>query len=159
MRLRELQITYRPLAGVPTGPRPQVTNAATAAGILRPLLEGEAVEVFGVLLLDPRHRALAWHVLSRGSLDATLVHPRELIKAACLGNASAVVVAHNHPSGDPAPSREDIAVAYRLREALRLVGIDLLDSIIVGEAGHWSSLRESGHFAVVESSEGQARCA
>ncbi len=68
-----------------------------------PLIEAEPVEVFGALLLNTKHEPLAWHVVPRGCLDATLVHPREAIKAACLANAAAIVVAHNHPSGDPAP--------------------------------------------------------
>ena len=106
MRLRELRISYEPVAGVPSGPRPRLTTPAAAANLLRPLLENEAVEVFGVLLLNAKQEPLAWHVVSRGCLDATLVHPREVIKAACLANAAAVIVAHNHPSGDPEPSRE-----------------------------------------------------
>ena len=97
-----------------------------------------------MLLLNTKHEPLAWHVLSRGCLDATLVHPREAIKAACLGNAAAVIIAHNHPSGDPAPSADDMALTQRLRSVLTLVGIDLPDSIIIGERGHWCSLRERG---------------
>jgi len=142
MRLRELQISYRPVAGVTARPRRRLATAASAAEILGPLLEVEAVEVFGVLLLNTKHEPVAWHVLSRGCLDATLVHPREVIKAACLGNAAAVIVAHNHPSGDPEPSGEDVALTQRLRSALALVGIDLLDSIVIGETDRWCSLRE-----------------
>jgi RadC-like JAB domain len=67
------------------------------------------------------------------------VHPREAIKARCLANAAAVVAAHNHPSGDPEPSPDDIGTTLRLREAFALVGVDLLDSIIIGEAGRWAS--------------------
>lgn len=144
MRLRELQIAYRPVAGAPKGPRPRLATPAHAAELLRPLLESEAVEVFGALLLNTKHEPLAWHVLSRGTLDATLVHPREVIKAVCLGNAAAVIVGHNHPSGDPEPSPDDVAITRRLSEALKLVGVDLVDSIIIGDGGRWSSLRERG---------------
>ena len=144
MRLRELQIGYKVVAGAPPGPRPRLATPANVAEFLRPLLESEAVEVFGVLLLNTRHEPLAWHVLSRGTLDATLVHPREVIKAACLGNAAAVILGHNHPSGDPEPSQDDHAVTRRLGEVLRLIGVDLLDSVIIGDAGRWSSLRERG---------------
>lgn len=144
MRLRELQITYRPMAGAASGPRRRLTTPAGTAELLRPLLEDEAIEVFGALLLNTKHEPLAWHVLSRGTLDATLVHPREMIKAACLGNAAAVVVGHNHPSGDPEPSQDDLAVTRRLSDALTVVGIELVDSIIIGDAGRWISLRERG---------------
>lgn len=144
MRLRELQITYKPVAGIPPGPRPRLTTPDSAAALLAPLLETEAVEVFGMLLLNTKLEPLAWHVLSRGTLDATLVHPRDAIKAACLGNAAAVVVGHNHPSGDPEPSAADIAATLRLREAFALVGVDLVDSIIIGSAGRWCSIRNRG---------------
>jgi DNA repair protein RadC len=127
--------------------------------MIRPLLESEAVEVFGALLLNSRREPLAWHVLSRGTLDATLVHPRDLIKAACLGNASAVVVAHNHPSGDPAPSRDDVTLTNRLQHAAHLVGVDLLDSIIIGDSGRWSSLRELGELMDLSTSVEAALCA
>jgi DNA repair protein RadC len=100
--------------------------------------------VFGLILLNTKLEPIAWHVLSRGCLDATLVHPREVVKVACLGNAAALVVAHNHPSGDPAPSPEDVATARRLGAVLSLVGISLIDSIVIGEAGRYSSLRETG---------------
>ena len=144
MRLRELRISYQPVAGVPPGPRPRLSSPAAAATLIAPLIEAEPVEVFGLLLLNTKHEPLAWHVVSRGCLDATLVHPREVIKAACLANAAAVVVAHNHPSGDPDPSPDDVLLTRRLQQALTLVGIELLDSIVVGDEGRYASLRERG---------------
>lgn len=144
MRLRELRISYHAVAGAPTGPRPRLTTAAGAAAVVAPLIESEAVEVFGLLLLDAKHEPMAWHVLSRGCLDSTLVHPRDVVKAACLANAAAVIVAHNHPSGDPEPSADDIAVSQRLRDVLAMVGIAFLDSIVVGQSGRYASLRERG---------------
>lgn len=144
MRLRELRITYHAVTGAPAGPRSRLTTAAQAAGVIGPLLESEAVEVFGALLLNTKHEPIAWHVLSRGCLDSTLVHPRDLVKAACLGNAAAVIVAHNHPSGDPEPSADDVLLSRRLRDVLTLVGVDFLDSIVIGEAGRYASLRELG---------------
>jgi DNA repair protein RadC len=102
--------------------------------------------VFGLMLLNTKHEPLAWHVLSRGTLDSTLIHPREAIKVACLANAAALIVAHNHPSGDPTPSPDDVATSARLRQAFELVGIGLLDFVIIGEAGHYCSLRELGQF-------------
>jgi DNA repair protein RadC len=97
-----------------------------------------------MLLLNTKNEPIAWHVLSRGCLDSTVVHARDVIKAACLGNAAAVIVAHNHPSGDPTPSPDDHAITDRLRQALAIVGIDLLDSIIIGEEGRYSSMKELG---------------
>ena len=144
MRLRELRISYHPVAGVPPGPRPRLISPASAARLIAPLIEHEPVEVFGALLLNVKHEPLAWHIVSRGCLDAALVHPREAIKPACIANAAAVVVAHNHPSGDPEPSRDDLLLTQRLRQALALVGIDLLDHIIIGHEGRYASLRERG---------------
>ena len=144
MRLRELRISYHAVTGAQAGPRPRLTTRAQTAGLIAPLLEAEAVEVFGVLLLNTKHEPMAWHVLSRGCLDSTLVHPRDLVKAACLGNAAAVIVAHNHPSGDPEPSPDDVRLSQRLRDVLGLVGVDFLDSIVIGDDGRYASLRELG---------------
>ncbi|PYR93557.1 MAG: DNA repair protein RadC [Acidobacteria bacterium] len=144
MRLRELRISYQPVAGASPGPRPRLTSPSAAVRQIAPLLEPEAVEVFGALLLNTKHEPICWHVVSRGCLDATLVHPREVIKAACLANAAALVVAHNHPSGDPEPSREDVVLTLRLRQALELVGIELLDSLVIGDGGRYVSLQERG---------------
>ena len=150
MRLRELTVSYRPVVGAPSGPRPRLTTPGEAARFIAPLIESEAVEVFGLLLLNTKHEPIAWHILSRGSLDATLVHPREVIKVACVGNAAALIIAHNHPSGDPAPSREDLIISQRLAHALGLVGIDLLDAIVIGESSRFVSLRERGQLEEVQ---------
>jgi DNA repair protein RadC len=144
MRLRELHISYRPVAGAPAGPRPRLDIPADCARFVAPLVESEAVEVFGLLLLNTKNEPIAWHVLSRGSLDSTLVHARDVVKAACLGNAAAVITVHNHPSGDPTPSADDRSVTDRLRVVLSFVGIDLLDSIVIGENGRYSSMKELG---------------
>jgi DNA repair protein RadC len=74
----------------------------------------------------------------------TLVHPREMIKAVCLGNAASVIVGPNHPSGDPTPSPEDLTTTRRLADVLRLVGVGLVDSTIIGDTGRWTSLKELG---------------
>jgi DNA repair protein RadC len=146
--LRELRVIYRPVSGAPAARRRVVSGPRIAVEIIRPLLEQEPVEVFGALLLDVQHKPLAWHVVSRGTLDATLVHPREVIKAACLANAAAVIVAHNHPSGDPAPSRQDVALTRRLGDALALVGIQMLDALVIGAAGRWTSILRCGQPAL-----------
>jgi DNA repair protein RadC len=144
MRLRELQVSYRNVEGVPRGPRPQVSNARDAAAIIAPLLLGKVVEHFGVLSLDTKRRVIGWDVVSVGTLDAALVHPREVFLTAVLHHASAVVVAHNHPSGDPTPSPEDIDTAHRLKACGELLGIDVLDALVIGDDGQFTSLRESG---------------
>jgi DNA repair protein RadC len=84
------------------------------------------------------------NLVSIGSLTAALVHPREFLKALIIGNAAAAIVVHNHPSGDPAPSAEDLALTKRLREVSDLVGIRLLDHIILGHDGAYCSLADNG---------------
>jgi DNA repair protein RadC len=86
---------------------------------------------------------MAFHEVSRGTLDSTLVHPREVFKAALLANAAAIVVSHNHPSGDPSPTIDDLEVTTRLVAAGVILGVPLLDHIVVG-AGRYFSFKESG---------------
>jgi DNA repair protein RadC len=115
--LRELTIRYavkQDHAGQPIAIGHALTTPRAAADLLLPLLSDEASEVFVILLLSTKHRVLAYHEVSRGTLDGTLVHPREVFKAALLANAAAVVLAHVHPSGDPSPSREDLDLTRRL---------------------------------------------
>lgn len=90
-------------------------------------------EVFAVLFLDNRHRALAFEELSTGTVDSAEVHPREVVRHALAHNAAAVIVGHNHPSGNPEPSAADRAITERLRQALGLVDIRLLDHFVIGD--------------------------
>lgn len=125
----------------------QETRAPTAvAAMLRPLLEDEVVEVFATLLLNGRHRVFAFAEVSRGTLTTSLVHPREVFGPALREGAAAVVVAHNHPSGDPEPSVEDLEVTRRLRDAGKLLGVPLLDHVVLGADGNFTSLRERIEF-------------
>lgn len=96
-------------------------------------LRGRPHEVFAALFLDTRHRALAFEELFQGTLDSAEVHPREVARRALAHNAAAVIVGHNHPSGDAQPSAADRAVTLRLRQALALVEIRLLDHLVVGD--------------------------
>lgn len=96
------------------------------------LLDDEPAEVFVAFLLNTRHHVTGYHIVTRGILDASLVHPREVLRAAIIANAAAIVLVHNHPSGDPTPSPEDRAVTRQLAEAARVVGIPLLDHVVVG---------------------------
>ncbi|WP_417377289.1 JAB domain-containing protein [Gimesia maris] len=100
-------------------------------------------EKFVVACLDTKHRVQCVVVVTVGTLDASLVHPREVFKPAFIEGSSAVVVSHNHPSGNPAPSREDHEVTNRLTEAGKLLGITVLDHIIHGDGtGEVLSIRE-----------------
>ncbi len=95
-------------------------------------------EHFLMLPLDGKNRVLGFEVVSVGTLTASLVHPREVFKAAILANAAAIVVAHNHPSGDPTPSAEDRAITQRLKQAGELLGIRLLDHVVLGADRYYS---------------------
>ncbi len=110
---------------------------------LRPLVRDLEIEQFRVFGLDARHRMRAEHVVSVGTLTASLVHPREVFRFAVRESAAAILIAHNHPSGDPSPSAEDAAVTERLAAAGRLVGIRVVDHVIVAGDGYYS-FREAG---------------
>lgn len=139
--VRELRIVY---AASAPGPLPKVGRPSDAAALLRDRLEAEPVEVCVLLLLNTKHRVIGLHELGRGTLDACLVHPRDVFKAALLTNASGVIVAHNHPSGDPTPSRDDFALCQRLRQSAEILGVELLDFVIVGDGGRYYSFKEAG---------------
>ena len=104
-------------------------------------VQEEAQEVFGILILNTTHEIVAVHEISRGTLNASMVHPREVFKPAVLHNAAAIVCFHNHPSGEPKPSKEDIETTNRLVEAGKIMGIEVLDHIIVGD-DKYTSLKE-----------------
>lgn len=95
-------------------------------------------EEFLVLLLDNKNTLLGFNVVSVGSLTAALVHPREVYKPAILANAAAVIFAHNHPSGDPAPSPEDLEITKRLKETGDVLGIRVLDHVVLGDGRYFS---------------------
>jgi DNA repair protein RadC len=98
-------------------------------------LRRESREHFLVLLLNARHEVLAWETVSVGSLNASIVHPREVFKPAVLASAASIVLVHNHPSGDPEPSEEDLSITKRLVEVGELLGIGVLDHVIVASRG------------------------
>ncbi|MGB0743881.1 MAG: RadC family protein [Opitutales bacterium] len=100
----------------------------------RPLIAGAEVEHFWVLCLDRKNRLLRRVEATRGTATNSLVHAREVFRDAIKLSATAIIAVHNHPSGDPAPSRADIQVTRQLREAAKIIGIDLIDHIIVGES-------------------------
>ncbi len=113
------------------------------AAYLLPRYGAGAVEQFGVLMLDTKHRALRATVLSVGTIDASLVHPREVFRAAAVGGAAALVLFHNHPSGDPTPSMDDVALTERMIQAGTLMGIEVLDHVVLADVKYFS-FKESG---------------
>jgi DNA repair protein RadC len=104
----------------------------------------QRVEVFRVVLLSARHDVLKVTTVSRGSLSATIVHPREVFRPAVVASAAAIILVHNHPSGDPEPSAEDVEITRRLLRAGEMLGIEVLDHVIVARGGRWVSLQERG---------------
>ena len=112
--------------------RQGLSNPRDSGDYLRARLRHLPYEVFGCLFLDNRHRVLAFEELFRGTVDGASVHPREVVRACLQHNASAVIFAHNHPSGVAEPSAADRAITHDLRDALQLVGVRVLDHLVIG---------------------------
>lgn len=125
----------------PEGARPRFLRPREIAQFLLPRYGSHPVERFGVLLLDTRYRLIAVRLLSIGSLDASLANPREVLREALLAAAPVLVAFHNHPSGDPTPSHDDIQLTRRLRVAGGVVGVSLLDHLVLAGT-RYCSLRE-----------------
>ncbi|HET7216942.1 MAG TPA: DNA repair protein RadC [Vicinamibacterales bacterium] len=124
--------------------RVQVTGPRAVAELLLPLYGNRTVEQFGVVLLDTKHRVMRTTVVTVGTLDASIVHPREIFREATAGGAAAIVVFHNHPSGDPEPSEDDVALTRRLIAAGELMGIDVIDHVILANV-RYCSMKEQGY--------------
>ena len=117
------------------------TRADKVVGLLREVMSEPAVEEFWLLLLDGKHRVTGASMVSRGTLTTSLVHPREVFGPAVRMGAAAVIVCHNHPSGDPEPSPEDLQVTRRLVQGGRLLGIPVLDHLILGDPENFTPKR------------------
>jgi DNA repair protein RadC len=113
-----------------------------AAALLMPRYADLEREQVGMLALDTKHRIIREEVVSIGILDGSMVHPREMYRPAILANAAAIVMFHNHPSGDPAPSTRDVEITRRIRDAGVLIGIELLDHLILARSGFVSLKRQ-----------------
>jgi DNA repair protein RadC len=122
--------------------RLQFTTPEDAAAYLGPMYGGRGVEHFGVVLLDTRHRELRTILLTIGVLDGAPTHPREVFREAVAGGAAAVILFHNHPSGDPAPSSDDVELTMRMVAAGALMGISVLDHLILAN-NHYFSFRQT----------------
>lgn len=120
------------------------SSPEAVARFLQSELGHQPRERFGMLLLDQQHHLIAFKILFEGTLNQASVHPREVIKTALDANAAAVILAHNHPSGNPKPSTADIQLTQQLSKALAMVEIRCLDHMILGDFGRWSSLAQLG---------------
>ena len=141
MRLRELTVRYavkKDSEGQPIVVGRALSNPRETALSLMTVLQDEPSEVFAILCVTTKHRVIAYHEVSRGTLDSVPASPREVFTAAVLSHAAAIIAGHNHPSGDPTPSPDDLAVTRRLAAAGEVLDIPLLDHIIVGDAGYYS---------------------
>ncbi|MEC4167349.1 DNA repair protein RadC [Pseudomonas sp. MS-1(2024)] len=121
-----------------------LTEPKLVFSYLQTLLQYHEYEVFALLLLDTKHRVIGFRELFRGTLDGASVYPREVVKIALEHNAAAVILVHNHPSGDPEPSQADRTLTTTLKNALNLVGTRILDHVVVGNEG-CVSLAERGY--------------
>lgn len=125
----------------------QVCNPLDAKEAINTILDlnNEHVEKFGILALDTKNNIIGVHIISIGSLNASIVHPREVFKAAILNNASSIILFHNHPSGEVTPSEEDKEITRMLVNAGQIMKVNVYDHIIVGEE-NYCSLKEKGYF-------------
>jgi DNA repair protein RadC len=120
-------------------PAQRIRGPEDLVDLIRPRAEGEEVEVFYVVVLDSQSKPRVAMEVTRGLLSTSLVHPREVFRLAVLYGAAGIVVAHNHPSGDPTPSAEDRTVTRQLQEAGRLLDIPLYDHVIIGAGDRFAS--------------------
>jgi DNA repair protein RadC len=113
--------------------RPRLTTPRQLATYLLPQYGAGPVEQFGIVMLDTKHRVIRIKIVSVGSLDATVVHPREVFREAASASAAAIVLFHNHPSGDPVPSPDDLELTMRMVNAGDIMGIEVVDHLILAD--------------------------
>lgn len=124
LEIREIEYTYET--------RPKIQSPEDVSKVVKPLISDPNKEHFITLYLNTKNGVLKQEIISIGSLNANIVHPREVFRTACMISASHIIVAHNHPSGDPTPSIEDIELTKMLVEAGKLLGINVIDHVIIG---------------------------
>ena len=140
--LAAIELGRRTLLRCPAA-RPQFVTPREVAEYLLPQYGSKPVEHFGIVMLDTKHRLLRTSIVSVGTLDSSPAHPREIFREAASACAAAVVLFHNHPSGDPAPSRDDLELTRRLAHAGEIMGIDVIDHMILADTRYFS-FREAG---------------
>ena len=123
--------------------RPQYLTPQQLACYLLPQYGAASVEQFGIVMLDTKHRLIRVKVVAVGSLDSAVVYPREVFREATTASAAAIVLFHNHPSGDPRPSKDDLLLTYRMLRAGDIMGIDVIDHLILADQRYYS-LAEAG---------------
>ncbi len=141
--LAVLELSRR-LQAPPAEERPRISSPAEAANLLCPRLGGLTQEELHVVLLDTRNRVLGIEAVYKGSLNSSVVRVAELFRPAIEAPAAAIIMAHNHPSGDVSPSPEDVAVTRQVVQAGKLLDISLLDHLIVAQGWQYTSLKERG---------------
>ena len=135
MIIREASITYKNIVKIEVEP---LDNPAKVVNYVERFIQFKEdydpeVEHFFVISLDRKNKPKSIRIVTKGTATSSLVHPREVFRIAVIESASGIICVHNHPSGDPAPSRADIQITRQLREASKIMGIDLIDHIILGE--------------------------
>lgn len=120
----------------------KLSSPSDAAGLGRKFLDEADREQVIVCCLDNKNQPVSVNIVSMGTVNSSLVHPREVFKTAVLSNAASIILFHNHPSGDPEPSQEDINITDRIKEAGKILGIELLDHIIIGSENRFISFKE-----------------
>ena len=140
--LAAIELGRRTLLRCPAA-RLQIVNPRDAAAYLLPQFGARPVEQFGLMMLDTKHRLLRTSIVSIGTLDSSPAHPREIFREAASAGAAAIVLFHNHPSGDPMPSRDDVDLTRRLVQAGEIMGIDVIDHVILADTRYFS-FREAG---------------
>ena len=153
-RVRELVCSYRPVRDhegrVISVPSLAFNTPQATAQVIAPLMADQPVEMFAVACLSAKNRLLAWHIVSRGTRSSTPVSIPDVFVPACVtpGTVSLLVV-HNHPSGDPTPSPDDVALTTRLESAAAVLDFSLLDHLIVGENQRYYSFRAAGRLGII----------
>lgn len=122
----------------------KISSPSDAVEIGRGMLEGSDREKLLLCCLNTKNEPTNLNIVSIGSLNSSIVHPREVFKLAILGNSASIILFHNHPSGDTTPSKEDINITERIKEAGKIIGIELIDHIILGDENKYTSLKEKG---------------
>lgn len=122
----------------------QISHPEDAVILIQEFLEDADREMMILICLNRKGEPTTLQTISIGTLSSSLVHPREVYKTAILSNAASIIIAHNHPSGSPIPSQEDIEITKRIRQAGELLGIELIDHIIIASNGHYS-MKGRGH--------------
>lgn len=133
----------RRAVGISPADRPQLRAPRDAAVYLLPAFGSRPVEHFGIVLLDARYRVIRTSVIASGTQNTTIVQPRDVFREALLGGATAIIAFHNHPSGDPSPSDDDHELTRRLAAAGILMGVELVDHVVLGDA-RYCSFKETG---------------